>query len=133
MANIPTSTAPTPVTIDKFLGLNLSSTGDTQIKLGESGNMNNFYITNDNKLRKMYGYKTFYDFNKEVIGMYAAVLNKIHYLLVAVKDTDTKTPKKQTDKQILPLKHHFLPLQMRSFCLKMMKKFKRNLVCLIQH
>lgn len=87
MANIPTSTAPTPVTIDKFLGLNLSSTGDTQIKLGESGNMNNFYITNDNKLRKMYGYKTFYDFDGEVTGMYAAILNKIHYLLVAVKKT----------------------------------------------
>ena len=87
MANIPTSTAPTPVTINKFLGLNLSSTGDTQIKLGESGNMNNFYITNDNKLRKMYGYKTFYDFDGEVTGMYAAILNKIHYLLVAVKKT----------------------------------------------
>ena len=87
MANIPTSTTPTPVTIDKFLGLNLSSIGDTQIKLGESGNMNNFYITNDNKLRKMYGYKTFYDFDGEITGMYAAILNKIHYLLVAVKKT----------------------------------------------
>ena len=87
MATIPTSVAPTPVTIDKFLGLNLSSTGDTQIKLGESGNMNNFYITNDYKLRKMYGYKCFYDFENEILGMSSVILNKIHYLLVAVKET----------------------------------------------
>ena len=83
MATIPTGQIITPVTIDKFLGLNLSSTGDTQIKLGESGNMNNFYITNDYKLRKMYGYKCFFDFETEIIGLAPVVLNKIHYLLVA--------------------------------------------------
>ena len=91
MATIPTSVTPTPITIEKFLGLNLSNTGDTQIQLGESGNMNNFYITNDYKLRKMYGYKSFWDFENEITGMSAVVLNKIHYLLVAIKDT-TSTP-----------------------------------------
>ena len=83
MATIPVQKTINPITINKFLGLNLSNTGDTQIKLGESGNMNNFYITNDNKLRKMYGYKSFYDFESEIKGMYAAVLNNIHYLLIA--------------------------------------------------
>lgn len=83
MATIPAQKTINPVTIDKFLGLNLSNTGDTQIKLGESGNMNNFYITNDYKLRKMYGYKSFYNFETEIKGMYSAVLNNVHYLLVA--------------------------------------------------
>lgn len=87
MATIPIQKTITPITIEKFLGLNLSSTGDTQIQLGESGNMNNFYITNDYKLRKMYGYKCFYDFENEITGMASVILNKIHYLLVAVKET----------------------------------------------
>jgi hypothetical protein len=87
MATIPTSANLTPITINKFLGINLSNTGDTQIKLGESGNMNNFYITNDYKLRKMYGYKCFYNFETPIKGMFSAVLNRIHYLLVA---TDNK-------------------------------------------
>ena len=83
MATLPQQKTIEPITIDKFLGLNLSNTGDTQIKLGESGNMNNFYITNDFKLRKMYGYKSFYNFGTPIKGMMPAVLNKIHYLLVA--------------------------------------------------
>ena len=83
MATIPVQKTINPITINKFLGLNLSNTGDTQIKLGESGNMNNFYITNDNKLRKMYGYKKFYDFDTVIKVLYSAILNNIHYLLVA--------------------------------------------------
>ena len=73
-----------PTVIDRFLGLNISNTGDTQIQLGESGNMDNFYITNDYKLRKIYGYKTIYDFDGEVRGMYSTNLGGIEYLLVAV-------------------------------------------------
>ena len=83
MATIPIQKTINPITINKFLGLNLSNTGDTQIKLGESGNMNNFYITNDYKLRKMYGYKSFWNFETPIKGMYSAILNNIHYLLVA--------------------------------------------------
>ena len=83
MATIPIQKTINPITINKFLGLNLSNTGDTQIKLGESGNMNNFYITNDFKLRKMYGYKSFWNFETTIKGMYSAILNNIHYLLVA--------------------------------------------------
>lgn len=61
----------------------MSNTGDTQIQLGESGNMNNFYITNDLKLRKIYGYKTFYNFETPIKGMYSTNLGGIEYLLVA--------------------------------------------------
>ena len=72
-----------PAIIDKFLGLNISNTGDTQIQLGESGNMDNFYITNDYKLRKMYGYRNIYDFETPIKGMYTTNLGGVEYLLVA--------------------------------------------------
>jgi len=72
-----------PLVINKFLGLNISNTGDTQIQLGESGNMDNFYITNDYKLRKMYGYKTIHDFGHPIKGMYTTNLGGVEYLLVA--------------------------------------------------
>ena len=51
--------------------------------MGESGNMDNFYITNDYKLRKMYGYKSLYDFEEPIKGMYATNLGGTEYLLVA--------------------------------------------------
>lgn len=83
MAKIKAESIINPITIDKFLGLNLSNTGDTQIQLGESGNMDNFYITNDYKLKKMYGYKCLYNFNSIVQGMHSVTMNNINYLLVA--------------------------------------------------
>ena len=46
-----------PTVIDKFLGLRLDTTGDTQLKLGESGDMNDFKITENFKLRKRPGYR----------------------------------------------------------------------------
>ena len=69
--------------IEKFLGLNISNTGDTQIQLGESGNMTNFYITDDYKLRKIYGYKSFYDFEHPINGMYSTNLGGTEYLLIS--------------------------------------------------
>jgi hypothetical protein len=45
--------------------------------------MNNFYITNDFKLRKIYGYKSFWNFNTPIKGMYATNLGGTEYLLVA--------------------------------------------------
>ena len=65
------------------MGLNISNTGDTQIELGESGNMDNFYITDDYKLKKIYGYKSFYDFESPISGMYYTNLSGTEYLLVA--------------------------------------------------
>ena len=63
--------------------MNISNTGDTQIQYGESGNMDNFYITNDYKLRKIYGYKSIYNFETPIKGMYSTNLGGIEYLLVA--------------------------------------------------
>ncbi len=83
MAVIETEKTITPLTIDKFLGLNISDTGDTQIKLGESGNMTNFYITDDYKLRKMYGYKSLYKFNTKIQGLFSTYINDNNYLLIA--------------------------------------------------
>lgn len=83
MAVIQTKKTTKPTTINKFLGLNLSDTGDTQIQLGESGNMTNFYITDDLKLRKMYGYKTFHQFSNTVRGMFSTKIGNTQYLLVA--------------------------------------------------
>ena len=71
MSTIPTNTDIAPYVIKKFLGLNLTSTGDTQILDGESGNMSNFVITDDYKLRKCDGYKKVYNFGNQVKGMYA--------------------------------------------------------------
>lgn len=84
MAVIQADKTTKPTTINKFLGLNLSDTGDTQIQLGESGNMTNFYITDDLKLRKAHGYKTFHQFNNTVRGMFSTKIANTQYLLVAV-------------------------------------------------
>jgi len=84
MAVIQESKTVSPTTINKFLGLNLSDTGDTQIALGESGRMDNFYITDDYKLRKMYGYKSFDSFNSLIRGMFSTKIENTQYLLVAV-------------------------------------------------
>ena len=73
----------TPQVIKQFLGLNISNTGDTQLKIGESGNMDNFYITNDYKLRKIFGYKSFYQFDDPIKGIYSTNLGGTYYLLVA--------------------------------------------------
>lgn len=45
--------------------------------------MTNFFITNDYKLRKICGYKTFYNSSKPIRGMYSTNLGGTEYLLVA--------------------------------------------------
>lgn len=47
--------AVTPFTIDRFLGVNKTST-ETLLQLGESADMSNWIITDDMKLQKTYGY-----------------------------------------------------------------------------
>ena len=47
------STAPSMTGIKNFLGLNLSETGETNLKLGEASKMKNFRITKDYKLEKI--------------------------------------------------------------------------------
>lgn len=84
MSVIQTNTDIAPFVIKQFLGLNLTKTGDTQIKDGESGNMDNFVITNDYKLKKADGYKTVYDFGKPIRGLYEYKTGAYTYLLIAV-------------------------------------------------
>ena len=43
--------------IDTFLGVNKSET-ETLLQLGEASEMSNWMITDDRKLKKMYGYKS---------------------------------------------------------------------------
>ena len=45
--------------------------------------MTNFYITDDYKLRKAHGYKTFHDFETPVKGMFSTKIGNTQYLLVA--------------------------------------------------
>ena len=47
MATISTKDDSKVFTIKKFLGLNESNDGDTQLKLGEASVLKNFEITND--------------------------------------------------------------------------------------
>lgn len=48
-------------TVDKFLGLNLSEHGSTALKLGEAAKAENFYITDDQKLKTRPGVKVMVD------------------------------------------------------------------------
>jgi hypothetical protein len=56
MATIKRQPQRPPETIDRFLGLNEDTSGDTELQLGESPNMINFRITENYKLRKREGY-----------------------------------------------------------------------------
>ena len=85
MSTIPTNTEIAPFVIKKFLGLNLTNTGDTQILDGESGNMTNFVITDDFKLRKCDGYKMVYDFENQIKGTYTFNTGAETYLLIVGK------------------------------------------------
>ena len=60
--------------INAFLGLNMSETGATNLKLGESPHMRNFRITRDYKLEKMYGYETRYKKDAEVRALWFGLL-----------------------------------------------------------
>ena len=60
--------------INAFLGLNMSKTGATNLKLGESPQMCNFRITRDYKLEKMHGYKTKYKKDSQVRAMWFGLL-----------------------------------------------------------
>lgn len=51
-----------PTRIEKFLGLNKSKVGNTELKLGEASRCENFRITQGYQLQKMEGYKKLFDF-----------------------------------------------------------------------
>ena len=87
-------------TIDRFLGLNLM--GESNLKLGESGSMKNFYITQNNKLQKIEGYKQIMytvSATKSIQGMWYGIINGVNHFLFAcnghiykISETYWKTP-----------------------------------------
>lgn len=75
-----------PLTVDKFFGLNMPTAGDTQLKLGESGNMTNCYITKDYNLAKIEGYlqlMTAISATKSIQGMWHGNIGGDLYFLFA--------------------------------------------------
>ena len=97
MSVIQTNTDIAPFVIKNFLGLNVTKTGDTQIKDGESGNMDNFVITNDYKLKKADGYKTVYDFGTQIKGLYEYKTGTETYLIIATNSRLYKIEKGNLD------------------------------------
>lgn len=86
MARIQTANNTKTITIDKFLGLNLAYNGDTQLELGESGNMYNCYITKDYDLTKIEGYKqliTSISYTKSIQGMWYGSVGGTNYFVIA--------------------------------------------------
>ena len=57
--------------IQKFLGLNESPDGDTQLKLGEASEIRNWKVTSEGHLRVRPGYKTVASFGGPVRGMWS--------------------------------------------------------------
>lgn len=57
--------------IQKFLGLNESPDGDTQLKMGEASEMRNWKVTNQNHLRVRPGYRSVEKFDGPVRGMWS--------------------------------------------------------------
>jgi len=80
-----TSNRLTPLTIKKFLGLNIAKSGDTQLLIGESGNMDNCYITKDYGLSKIMGYLQLMtlDTTNNIQGMWYGNIGGTYYFLYA--------------------------------------------------
>ena len=57
--------ATSTVTIDKFLGMNLSDSGDTNLKLGELSRCDNIRIIDNYKARRRNGYEDLFDWSWE--------------------------------------------------------------------
>lgn len=86
MATIQVEPPRPPTTIDRFLGLNESTSGDTQLLLGESPNMLNYRLTEEMKLRKRNGYEQLFAsigaYN--IRGMwYGKISGSYHFLFAA--------------------------------------------------
>jgi hypothetical protein len=73
----------TPYTIDRFLGTNKSET-ETLLELGEASEMSNWMITDDLKLKKMFGYKHLNASSaNKVNGIWYGPINGTYHLLFA--------------------------------------------------
>ncbi len=92
---------PNPTVINKFLGLNMDTSGETQLKLGESPNMLNFQITENLKLRKRPGYTLVADEHIAIKGMWAGYIDDIYSFVYA---SDGREPASTVNPGLPPLK-----------------------------
>jgi hypothetical protein len=85
MATITVPPKNPPTTIERFLGLNEDSTGDTQLELGESPRMRNFRLTENFKMRKREGYEELFSSLgvHDVQGMWYGKLSGTFYFIFA--------------------------------------------------
>lgn len=70
MANIVPSDDAYVYKLDKFLGINESTDGDTQLEMGEASEMRNWQVTPQNHLRVRPGFKSLKSFNSPVRGLW---------------------------------------------------------------
>jgi hypothetical protein len=77
MAVIRRVAPPRPLRVERFLGLNEDTTGDTQLQVGESPDMTNFRLSENYKLKKREGYKQLFSSlgSVSVRGMWFGRLN----------------------------------------------------------
>ena len=71
-------------TVNKFLGLNQSENGSTGLKLGEASNVENFYITDDQKLKTRPGTKVLADRSGigKLVGIWQGVIGRRQWLMI---------------------------------------------------
>ena len=69
--------------IQKFLGLNESPDGDTQLKMGEASEMRNWKVTTQNHLRVRPGFRTVQKFEGPVRGMWSGYVAGEHKTVCA--------------------------------------------------
>jgi len=87
MAVIRKTSSPKPLRVERFLGLNEDTTGDTQLQIGESPNMTNFRLSENYKLKKREGYTQLFTGlgAYSVRGMFNGSLNGSEEFLFNVK------------------------------------------------
>lgn len=75
---------PKVITIDPFKGVNMKTT-ETLLELGEASYMSNFFITDDLKLEKMFGYARLFESlgNHKINGMWHGSLSGTDHFLFA--------------------------------------------------
>ena len=99
MANITVPKQQPPTTIDKFLGINENTAGDTQLQIGESPYMINYRLTENFKPRKREGYTQLFGTlgAHNIQGSWYGKIGGTFYLLFAcngkvwLKDTISST------------------------------------------
>ncbi len=83
MAKIERNTESGVYQIQKFLGLNESPDGDTQLRLGEAGEMRNWQVTPQYHLRVRPGYRSVQKFQRPVRGLWSGFVAGKRKLLCA--------------------------------------------------